>query len=217
MATWRQQRMPAVLSEGAYDAWLGAHPEKAREFLRSYPANWLTANPVQKERVRPAQNFSAKVAQTLDGKALTAMNNEAKKTVGGFRPQGTALRRAGAGGCAAPPLPHHGPQEKFASVATYARLFDAAPAHTCEAARRALLSQGYLIQAASAEQVEGKNFQPDAESHLQIFIRVVCVPMRRKACSAPVLSRRYKTAIRSRRSATPPAWAWAASARCRCR
>lgn len=55
-----EKRMPAVLSEGAYDAWLGAHPEKAREFLRSYPANWLTANPVQKERVRPAQNFSAK-------------------------------------------------------------------------------------------------------------------------------------------------------------
>lgn len=43
-----EKRMPAVLNEGAYDAWLGAHPEKAREFLRSYPANWLTANPVQK-------------------------------------------------------------------------------------------------------------------------------------------------------------------------
>ncbi len=43
-----EKRMPAVLSEGAYDAWLTAHPEKAREFLRAYPANWLTANPVQK-------------------------------------------------------------------------------------------------------------------------------------------------------------------------
>ena len=62
-------------------------------------------------------------------------------------------------------------------MATYSRLFDATPAHTCEAARRALLSQGYLINSASAEQVEGKkNFQPDAESHLQILIRVVCVP-----------------------------------------
>ena len=80
-------------------------------------------------------------------------------------------------GCAAPPLPHYGPQESFASVATYSRLFDAPPQHTCEAARRALLSQGYLIQGASAEQVDGtKHFQPDTESHLQIMIRVVCVP-----------------------------------------
>lgn len=80
-------------------------------------------------------------------------------------------------GCAAPPLPHYGPQESFASVATYSRLFDAPPQHTCEAARRALLSQGYLIQGASAAQVDGtKHFQPDADSHLQIMIRVVCVP-----------------------------------------
>ncbi|MBE0586980.1 MAG: SOS response-associated peptidase [Hydrogenophaga sp.] len=44
-----EKRMPAVLNEGGYDAWLNAaHPEKAREFLRAYPANWLTANPVQK-------------------------------------------------------------------------------------------------------------------------------------------------------------------------
>jgi putative SOS response-associated peptidase YedK len=42
-----EKRMPAVLNEGAFDAWLSAHPEKAREFLRAYPANWLTANPVQ--------------------------------------------------------------------------------------------------------------------------------------------------------------------------
>ena len=34
----------------AYDAWLNvAHPEKAREFLRPYAANWLTANPVEKK------------------------------------------------------------------------------------------------------------------------------------------------------------------------
>ncbi|MDO8906512.1 SOS response-associated peptidase [Hydrogenophaga sp.] len=43
-----EKRMPAVLNEGGYDAWLTARPEKAREFLRAYPANWLTANPVQK-------------------------------------------------------------------------------------------------------------------------------------------------------------------------
>lgn len=45
-----EKRMLAILNEGAYDAWLSARPEKAREFMRAYPANWLTANPVEKNR-----------------------------------------------------------------------------------------------------------------------------------------------------------------------
>ena len=69
------------------------------------------------------------------------------------------------------------PQEKFGSVSTYSRLFDATPAQTCEAARRALLSQGYIINTHTAELVAGqKNFQPDADAHVQVMIRVVCVP-----------------------------------------
>ena len=69
------------------------------------------------------------------------------------------------------------PQEKFGSVATYSRLFDASAQQTCEAARRALLSQGYIVHSASADLVEGKkNFQPEADAHLQMMIRVVCVP-----------------------------------------
>ena len=45
-----EKRMPVILGEGAYDAWLNvAHPEKAREFMRAYAANWLTANPVEKK------------------------------------------------------------------------------------------------------------------------------------------------------------------------
>lgn len=42
-----EKRMPAILSEGAYEAWLNAPADKAREFMRAYPANWLTANPVE--------------------------------------------------------------------------------------------------------------------------------------------------------------------------
>jgi putative SOS response-associated peptidase YedK len=51
-----EKRMLAVLSEGTYDAWLSARPEKAREFMRAYPANWLLANPVEtkKPKVPPA-------------------------------------------------------------------------------------------------------------------------------------------------------------------
>lgn len=68
-------------------------------------------------------------------------------------------------------------QENFSSLHTYSRLFDATPAQTCEAARRALLSQGYIIATSAADLVEGKkSFQPEAESHLQMLVRVVCVP-----------------------------------------
>lgn len=67
--------------------------------------------------------------------------------------------------------------ENFGSVTTYSRLFDATPEQTCEAARRALLSQGYIISIQQTELVEGrKSFQPEAESHLQMVVRVVCVP-----------------------------------------
>lgn len=79
-------------------------------------------------------------------------------------------------GCAAPvkqfPL-----QEHFGSTATYSRLFDATAAQTCEAARRALLSQGYIINTAREDLVDGhKSFQPEPEAHLQMSIRVVCAP-----------------------------------------
>lgn len=79
-------------------------------------------------------------------------------------------------GCA-PPLKQFPLQEQFGSTATYSRLFDATPAQTCEASRRALLSQGYLINTARKDLVDAqKSFQPEPEAHLQIAIRVVCAP-----------------------------------------
>lgn len=45
-----EKRMLAVLNEGSYGAWLTAHPEKAREFMRAYPAQSLTANPVERKK-----------------------------------------------------------------------------------------------------------------------------------------------------------------------
>lgn len=43
-----EKRMLAILNEGSMDAWLQAKPEKAKELLRPYPAEKLTANPIQK-------------------------------------------------------------------------------------------------------------------------------------------------------------------------
>ncbi|CAN7472204.1 hypothetical protein ASF11_11335 [Acidovorax sp. Leaf76] len=80
-------------------------------------------------------------------------------------------------GCVGTNVKTFGVQESFGSVSTYSRMFDATPAQTCEASRRALLSQGYIISSSSADLVEGKkSFQPEAESHLQMVVRVVCVP-----------------------------------------
>lgn len=89
---------------------------------------------------------------------------------------GALLLACGLAGCASP-IKTFPSQEKFASTETYSRLFDATPSQTCEAAKRALLSQGYLVNSTRADLVEGKkSFQPEPESHLQMEIRVVCVP-----------------------------------------
>ncbi|MBO9651365.1 MAG: DUF2242 domain-containing protein [Variovorax sp.] len=65
--------------------------------------------------------------------------------------------------------------EEFDSTTTHTRSFIASEAQTCEAARRALLSQGYMITAANVELVTGrKSFQPATEVHVEVEFRVVC-------------------------------------------
>lgn len=67
-------------------------------------------------------------------------------------------------------------RESFNSDNTYSRSFDTTAAAACEAARRALLSQGYIVSRADAATVEGsKNFQPKDDSHEQLDLRVSCV------------------------------------------
>ena len=52
-APGNDKTMPAILNEGAYDAWLGSSAAKAKEFLRAYPAQKLLANPVEKGKKNP--------------------------------------------------------------------------------------------------------------------------------------------------------------------
>ncbi len=66
-------------------------------------------------------------------------------------------------------------RESFNSEDTYSRSFDVAPAQACEAARRALLSQGYVVAKADADSVEGsKNFQPKDDEHEQLDLKISC-------------------------------------------
>ncbi len=68
-------------------------------------------------------------------------------------------------------------REGFSNTEAYARLFDASAAATCEAARRALLSQGYLISTLRPDSVSAsKSFQPEGEVHVQITFHVACLP-----------------------------------------
>ncbi len=67
--------------------------------------------------------------------------------------------------------------ERFQPDETFSRLFDAGVADTCEAARRALLSQGYVVTAARPDVINGsKRFQPEGAVHMEISFTVVCVP-----------------------------------------
>jgi hypothetical protein len=78
------------------------------------------------------------------------------------------------GGCVAPRTGIDA-TEAFDSASTYSRTYAALDGQTCEAARRTLLSQGYVINVATAEQVRGrKSFQPSPETHLEVEFNVVC-------------------------------------------
>lgn len=65
----------------------------------------------------------------------------------------------------------------FDSSSTHMRHIAASQERTCEAARRALLSQGYLVNTATRELVAGrKYYQPHPDIHYEVELRVVCAP-----------------------------------------
>lgn len=85
--------------------------------------------------------------------------------------------------------------ERFQADETFSRLFDASVEDTCEAARRALLSQGYVINLAQAGSISGsKRFQPEGEVHVEISFNIVCVP----EGGAGKLSTAYVSALQDR-------------------
>lgn len=89
---------------------------------------------------------------------------------------GLALVLAGVAGCSSKKTAVY-EHENFDDSGTFSRTFAASEAGSCEAARRALLSQGYIITSSDANQVAGnKSFQQNAENHLQISFNITCVP-----------------------------------------
>lgn len=73
----------------------------------------------------------------------------------------------------APPL-----GEMFTAEDTYSRNYPVPPGVSCEAARRALLGQGYVIDKHAVESLEAsKVFQPQSDVHTKLNVRTTCVPM----------------------------------------
>lgn len=68
--------------------------------------------------------------------------------------------------------------ERFEMNEAFSRWFDATPQGTCDAARRALLSQGYLVSDDTRDTAlqARKHFQPQGDQHVQIEFHVHCVP-----------------------------------------
>lgn len=89
----------------------------------------------------------------------------------------SAALLAGALAACASDTPNIYQQEKFSDVSQYAHDYAAAAANTCEAARRALLSQGYVIGKAETTAVDAtKSFQQSDQTHMEIEFHVVCAP-----------------------------------------
>ncbi|KJZ34397.1 DUF2242 domain-containing protein [Pseudomonas sp. B21-040] len=87
---------------------------------------------------------------------------------------GLALVLAAAAGCSSKKAAIY-EHENFSDSGTFSRNYPVSDAQTCEAARRALLSQGYIITSSDPKLISGhKSFQQTGETHMEISFSVVC-------------------------------------------
>ena len=76
-------------------------------------------------------------------------------------------------GCGGPP--HYAPDEDFSSDARYRRNFQASAPALCDAARRVLLGDGYIVTRSEGQSlVGGKEFQIKERQHAILNIYVSC-------------------------------------------
>ena len=85
-----------------------------------------------------------------------------------------ALVLAGLAGCSSKKTAIY-EHENFDDSGTFSRNYPVTDKSACEAARRALLSQGYIITSNDPKMISGhKSFQQTGESHLEISFNIVC-------------------------------------------
>ncbi|MFW6073009.1 DUF2242 domain-containing protein [uncultured Ralstonia sp.] len=98
-------------------------------------------------------------------------------------------------GLGSTPAPLYQQEEFDVATSPYARTFQAKPEATCEAARRALLSQGYVSSSPRPDTIDGsKNFQPSNDTHVVIAFHVVCADANTEGTSSTA----YVNAVQDR-------------------
>ncbi|MCQ6259699.1 DUF2242 domain-containing protein [Pseudomonas sp. Q11] len=112
-----------------------------------------------------------------------------------MRTVGLALVLAAAVGCSSKKTAIY-EHENFDDSGTFSRSYSVNDAATCEAGRRALLSQGYIITSSDPKLVSGhKSFQQTGETHMEISFNLVCAedggPGHRATMFANALQDRY--------------------------
>ncbi|MFL7961894.1 hypothetical protein SAMN03159488_01859 [Pseudomonas sp. NFIX10] len=91
-----------------------------------------------------------------------------------MRTVGLALVLAAAAGCSSKKAAIY-EHENFDDSGTFSRTYPVSDTVTCEAGRRALLSQGYIITSSDPKLVSGhKSFQQTGETHMEISFNLVC-------------------------------------------
>lgn len=105
-------------------------------------------------------------------------------------------------GCAAI-LPTKAPNtvlDDFGSSEVYSRAFPGTAKSTCEAGRRALLGQGYIIEDQVSSIKAQKNFQPGPETHIQVRFTVTCADNSKGSNTATVFVNAVKDRYSLRKS-----------------
>lgn len=91
-----------------------------------------------------------------------------------FRTACWAVALLAAAGCSAKKTAVY-EHENFDDAGTFSRAYPVTDSASCEAARRALLSQGYIITSSDPKMISGhKSFQQTGETHMEISFNVVC-------------------------------------------
>lgn len=91
-----------------------------------------------------------------------------------MRTVGLVLMLAVAAGCSSKKAAIY-EHENFDDSGTFSRTYPVSDVATCEAGRRALLSQGYIITSSDPKLVSGhKSFQQAGDTHMEISFNLVC-------------------------------------------
>ncbi|TXI89664.1 MAG: DUF2242 domain-containing protein [Burkholderiaceae bacterium] len=94
-------------------------------------------------------------------------------------------------------------KEEFGNADMFTYAVPGSGAEGCEASRRALLSQGYIISDANPNTVRGKRkFQANAETHVEIEFTIVCAANSKGSNTATIFANAVRDQYALKKSST---------------